>query len=144
MTELERELSATLEIQKQLFVQELEKITESQRKSWTTLRKSYEAKLNAQNEIIEKQAETLKKYEKLSESVQVKLDEQPLNDLGKKLESLEERLTSLEKQLKTLNGVLKASDEELDEEAGLLKNELEKSEKNLRALFLLLDGKSNE
>jgi chaperonin cofactor prefoldin len=111
MTELERELTATLRAQEQIFREELQKVTRSYEvrmsKALAIIEKQNET-IERQNETIEKQNKTLEKYASVSNNLRIELDQGSLNNLTKRLNDLETLVSELVSEEENLS-------EELDE-----------------------------
>ena len=127
MTELERELSRALKRQEDLLSQELNKATqafENRLQKQEELLEQQSEFIRKQSELIRKQEDKLNEYAELSKSVQVQLDEKPLNELSARLNSLETKLEALSEELELFVEASKPLEEELS-----------KSNKNLTILW---------
>jgi hypothetical protein len=111
MTELERELKATLQIQEEMFSKELKSITKIYEKHLADVTASYNKQMSEATEVIKRQSEALEKYESISTNWQISIDEEQMQKLMSSHSNLLTRLEKLEEQdedlLEQLNGVLK-------------------------------------
>lgn len=106
MTELERELKATIKIQEEIFKDELQKVTTAYEKSIEQISTAYSNQMKEALAVIERQSQTLSKYESISTNWQISIDEKQVANLESlfakqrgELESLQRQLDSLERKL---------------------------------------------
>jgi len=103
MTELEQKLLDELEAY-EAEKQELQKLQEKAfKKELSEITSLYNEQMNTALEVIEKQAATLKKYEKISTNWQISINEDQLTSLQNQLTLSQDQLTSLQNQLNQLN-----------------------------------------
>ena len=111
MTELERSFKKELELQRELFRQELRNVTRQYKAHLNKVAGEYHQIVTDQRAIIEQQSKTLSQYGQLSKEVRVSLDSEPVRQLQNSHKSLLERLDALEQSdkhlLEQLNAVLK-------------------------------------
>lgn len=98
MTQLERELKLELELQRELFNQELKSVTASYEKNLDNVSSQYQKIIEDQQNIIKQQSQTLTQYEQISTDLRVSLDQEQLQSL----KQLNERLDALEQSDKDL------------------------------------------
>lgn len=106
MTQLERELKATIKIQEEIFKDELQKVTTAYEKSIEQISTAYSNQMKEALAVIERQSQTLSKYESISTNWQISIDEKQVANLESlfakqrgELESLQRQLDSLERKL---------------------------------------------
>ena len=106
MTQLERELKLELELQRELFNQELKSVTASYESNLDNISSRYQKIIEDQKIIIDQQSQTLTQYEQISSDLRVSLDREQLESLT----ALSERLDALERSdsdlVQQLNAVL--------------------------------------
>ena len=96
MTQLERELRATLSIQEEMFSKELKSVTTTYEQHLSDVIVSYKMQLSKAMEVIKRQSETLKKYESISTNWQITIDEEQMQKLMNSHNNLLSRLKKLE------------------------------------------------
>lgn len=106
MTQLERELKATIKIQEELFKEEIQSVSASYEKSLKEISTAYTKQMSEALEVIERQSKTLDKYESISTNWQISIDEEQIANMENlfrkqrgELESLQQQLNSLERKL---------------------------------------------
>lgn len=106
MTQLERELKATLQIQEEMFSKELKNVTKIYEKHLTDITTAYDKQMSEALEVIERQNKTLEKYHKVSQDINININEEQVMELESlftkqrgELESLQRQLNSLERKL---------------------------------------------
>ena len=107
MTQLERELKLELELQRELFNQELKSVTASYESNLDNISSRYQKIIEDQKSIIDQQSQTLQRYSNVTSDIKVSLDQEQL----KSLTELNERRDALERSdrdlVQQLNDVLR-------------------------------------
>ena len=103
MTELERELQATVKMQQEIFKQELTKVSDNHETALIAIVKAYTKQfkeamqvIDKQSDTIDKQSQLLARYENELGELKISLDQEPLDALEKQLDALHNRLDALE------------------------------------------------
>ena len=95
MTQLERELKATLQIQEEMFSKELKSVTKIYEKHLADITASYNKQMSEALEVIERQSKTLEKYHAVSQDINININEEQVMEL----ESLQRQLDALSRKL---------------------------------------------
>ena len=106
MTQLERELKATIKIQEEIFKDELQKVATAYEKNIKQVSTAYSNQMKEALVVIGRQSQTLSKYESISTNWQISIDEEQMENMESlfkqqrgELESLQQQLDSLERKL---------------------------------------------
>lgn len=109
MTQLERELKATLKMQEQIFKDELKEVTTAYEKYLKEISTAYTKQMSEALEVIErqnstitKQSEALEKYESISTNWQISIDKEQVSNLEGLFTKQRGELESLQRQLNSL------------------------------------------
>jgi len=103
MTQLERELKATLKIQEELFKDEIQSISESYEKNLKDISTAYNKQMSEALEVIERQNKTLEKYHKVSQDINININEEQVMELENLFTKQRGELESLQRQLDALS-----------------------------------------
>ena len=103
MTQLERELKATLQIQEEMFSKELKTVTEIYEKHLTDITTAYNKQMNDALAVIEKQNTTLEKYHEVSQDINININEEQVMELESLFTKQRGELESLQRQLDALS-----------------------------------------
>ena len=98
MTQLERELSKELQIQREVFEQKLREITREYKQNLEKVTNAYEKQMEKALSIINDQDQLLSRYEQELKNLKIELSDssrERLRDLEIQLESLKSRLSRL-------------------------------------------------
>ena len=103
MTQLERELKATLKIQEELFKDEIQSISASYEKNLKDISTAYNKQMSEALEVIERQNKTLEKYHKVSQDINININEEQVMELESLFTKQRGELESLQRQLDALS-----------------------------------------